>query len=275
MHFKNNLLATNTFNPDDFWQKRLTKVEGLEGVGYARLGKAFNIWGYRVRKQAFYNILHPFAFKFNDADVLDIGSGTGFYIAIWNALQAKKVTGLDITEVSVENLKTKFPEHEFIQLDIGDEIGKLKTTLGNKDFISAMDVLFHIVDDQRFDRAVHNIASLLKPGGYFIYSDNFLKGETIRTKHQVSRSKEYLFDLFEKAGFELIAHKPFMILSNYPIDSKNKLLHAYWYLLENSTAIIKPLGHLYGALLFPIEKILLKQVKDSPSSEIVLLRKKA
>jgi len=269
------LTTTNNFNPDDFWQKRLTKVEGLEGVGYARLGKPFNIWGYKVRKQAFYNLLNPFDFKFNDADVLDIGSGTGFYIAIWNALKAKKVTGLDITEVSVENLKTKFPEHEFIQLDIGDEIGKLKTTLGNKDFISAMDVLFHIVDDQRFDRAVHNIASLLKPGGYFIYSDNFLTGETIRTKHQVSRSKEYLFDLFEKAGFELIAHKPFMILSNYPIDSKNKLLHAFWYLLENSTAIIKPLGHLYGALLFPIEKMLLKQVKDSPSSEIVLLRKKA
>ena len=274
MHFNKLKLTTNTFNPDDFWQSRLTKVEGLEGVGYAKLGKPFNIWGYKVRKQAFYNIINPLNYNFKDADVLDIGSGTGFYIAIWNALKAKKVLGLDITEVAVENLKTKFPEHEFIQLDIGDEIGKLKSTLGNKDFISAMDVLFHIVDDQRFERAVHNIASLLKPGGYFIYSDNFLNGETIRTTHQVSRSKKYLLDLFEKEGLELVAHKPFMVLSNYPIDSKNKLLHAYWFLLENTTALIKPLGHLFGAMLYPIEKILLKQMKDSPSSEIVLLRKK-
>ncbi len=274
MHFNKLKLTTNTFNPDDFWQSRLTKVEGLEGVGYAKLGKPFNIWGYKVRKQAFYNIISPLNYNFKEAEVLDIGSGTGFYIAIWNALNAKKVTGLDITEVAVENLKTKFPEHEFIQLDIGDEIGKLKSTLGNKDFISAMDVLFHIVDDQRFDRAVHNIASLLKPGGYFVYSDNFLNGETIRTTHQVSRSKKYLLDLFDKAGFEVVSHKPFMILSNYPIDSKNKLLHAYWFLLENTTALIKPLGHLFGAMLYPIEKILLKQMKDSPSSEIVLLRKK-
>jgi hypothetical protein len=121
---------------------------------------------------------------------------------------------------------------------------------------------------------VHNIASLLKTGGYFVYSDNFLNGETVRTTHQVSRSKKYLMDLFDKAGFEVVAHKPFMILSNYPIDSKNKLLHAYWFLLENTTALIKPLGHLFGAMLYPIEKILLKKMKDSPSSEIILLRKK-
>jgi 2-polyprenyl-3-methyl-5-hydroxy-6-metoxy-1,4-benzoquinol methylase len=265
---------TENFNPDDFWQSRLTKVEGLEGVGYAKLGKPFNIWGYKVRKQAFYNIINPLKYDFKNAEVLDIGSGTGFYIAIWNALQAKKVTGLDITEVAVENLKIKFPEHQFTQLDIGDEIGKLKATLGHKDFISAMDVLFHIVDDTRFDRAVHNIASLLKPGGYFVYSDNFLNNETIRTKHQVSRSKKYLYDLFENAGLEVVSHKPFMILSNYPADSKNKLLHAYWFLLENTVALIKPLGHLFGAILFPIEKFLLKKVKDGPSSEIVLLRKK-
>lgn len=267
-------MANHTFNPDDFWQNRLTKVEGLEGVGYTKLGKPFNIWGYKVRQQAFYNIINPLKYNFNNAEVLDIGSGTGFYIAIWNALHAKKVTGIDITEVAVENLKTKFPEHHFMQLDIGDDLGKIKSTLGNKDFISAMDVLFHIVDDTRFNRAVHNIASLLKPGGYFVYSDNFLNSETIRTKHQVSHSKKYLMDLFEEAGLELVDHKPFMILSNYPIDSKNKILHAYWYLLENSTALLKPLGHLYGALLYPIEKFLLKKVKDSPSSEIVLLRKK-
>lgn len=266
--------TSNTFNPDDFWQQRLSKVEGLEGVGYAKLGKPFNIWGYKVRQQAFYNIINPLKYNFRAADVLDVGSGTGFYIAIWNALQAKKVTGVDITEVAVENLKTKFPEHQFLQLDIGDDLGQLNHKLGQKDFISAMDVLFHIVDDKRFEKSVHNIASMLKPGGYFIYSDNFLNGDTIRTRHQVSRTKKYLFDLFEKAGFETVDHKPFMVLSNYPVDSKNKLLHAYWYVLENSLALFKPLGHLAGAALYPIEKYLLRRLKDSPSTEIVLLRKK-
>ncbi len=267
-------MAATKFNPDDFWEKRLTKVSGLEGVGYAKLGKPFNIWGYKVRKQAFLNIISQLNTSFENKEVLDVGSGTGFYIAIWHELKAKKITGLDITDVAVENLKKNFPGDNFLQLDIGVEPGTKMAELGNKDLISCMDVLFHIVDDKRFDRAVHNIAALLKQGGYFIYSDNFLNGETVRTMHQASRSKKYLFDLFDKAGFEVVDHKPFMVLSNYPVDSTNKLLHAYWFLLENTVALIKPLGHIAGAILFPIEKFLLKRVKDSPSSEIVLLRKK-
>ncbi len=270
----NKILSTETFNPDNFWQTRLSKVKGLEGVGYAKLGKAFNIWAYKVRRFAFLQILFPVAQKIPKSDVLDIGSGTGFYIDIWSRLGAQKITGLDITPIAVENLKNTFPESTFYQVDIGGNIDSIRSQLDQKDFISAMDVLFHIVDDQRFEQAVINISSLLKKGGYFVYSDNFVQAGTIRTKHQVSHSKEYLFQLFDKAGLEVVSHKPFMILSNYPVDSKNKLLHTYWYFIENTTALIKPLGHLYGALLYPIEKWLIKKMKDSPSSEIVLLRKK-
>ena len=43
------------------------------------------------------------------------------------------------------------------------------------DAVSAFDVLFHIVDDAAYGRAFQNIASLLKPGGWFLWSDNFLK----------------------------------------------------------------------------------------------------
>ena len=62
-------MTTKTFNPDDFWQSRLTKVEGLEGVGYAKLGKPFNIWGYKVRKQAFYNIIDALNFNYQELTV--------------------------------------------------------------------------------------------------------------------------------------------------------------------------------------------------------------
>lgn len=266
-------MTANNFNPNNFWEHRLTKVKGLEGVGYSKLGQPFNNWGYKVRKKAFLNVIQDLHFDFKNADVLDIGSGTGFYIALWNALKAQKVSGVDITEVAVNNLKSIFPESDFLQLDIGADIEAYIPQLGKKDFISAMDVLFHIVDDKRFEKALMNIAALLKKGGYFIYSDNFLKDQTRRTQHQVSHTQEHLYYLFEKAGFELVQHKPFMVLSNYPVDSKNKLLHAYWFVLENTLALIKPLGHLFGALLYPIEVALLKAIKDSPSTEIVLLRK--
>jgi SAM-dependent methyltransferase len=269
------LATTNTnFNPDDFWEQRLTKVKGLEGVGYAKLGKPFNYWAYKVRKAAFLNSFSALNIHLKDSAVLDIGSGTGFYIGIWTELKAASISGVDITQVAVENLKKVFPENNFSQCDIGGDISPYKNELGNKDCISCMDVLFHIVDDARYEKAILNISSLLKPGGYFFFSDNFLKKETKRTQHQVCHTKDHLYALFEKAGLEVVSHKPFMVLSNYPIDSNNKLLHAYWFLIENTVALIKPLGHLFGALLYPIEKILLRTIQDSPSSEIVVLRKK-
>ncbi len=264
----------NKFNPDDFWEQRLSKVKGLEGVGYAKLGRPFNYWAYKVRKAAFLNSFRKLNLNLSNASVLDIGSGTGFYIGIWTELKAASIAGIDITQVSVENLRSVFPNYQFTQVDIGGDITAFQKDLGNKDCISCMDVLFHIVDDVRFEKAIVTISSLLKPGGYFFFSDNFLKNETIRTQHQVCHSKKDLYRMFEKAGLEVVSHQPFMVLSNYPIDSKNKLLHAYWFLLENTVALIKPLGHLFGAILYPIEKILLRSIKDSPSSEIVVLRKK-
>jgi 2-polyprenyl-3-methyl-5-hydroxy-6-metoxy-1,4-benzoquinol methylase len=262
------------FKADEFWEKRLAKISGLEGVGYAKLGKQFNYWGYQVRKYAFMKIFNSLQKDISTCNVLDVGSGTGFYIDIWQKLGAANVTGVDITEVAVANLKKTFPTHLFFQHDISEDISNRKDLLGQFDFISTMDVLFHIVDDLKFEKAVMNIGSMLKQGGYFIYSDNFINGETVRRTHQVSHSKKELFEMFDKAGFEVIQHKPFMVLSNYPVDSKNPFLHVYWFLLENTVALVKPLGSPIGWLLYQVDKLLINLLDKSVSTEIVLLRKK-
>jgi SAM-dependent methyltransferase len=262
------------FKADEFWEKRLTKVSGLEGVGYAKLGKQFNYWGYKVRKYAFLKILHSLNTNLSSAKVLDVGSGTGFYIDIWQKLGANKITGVDITEISVSNLKKTFPDFTFFQHDISADISGRVDLIEQFDYISTMDVLFHIVDDIKFEKAIQNISSMLKKGGYFIYSDNFVNGKTDRRTHQVSHSKDELYLFFEKAGFEIIKHKPFMVLSNYPIDSKNPLLHIYWFFIENIIALIKPLGTPIGWILYQIDKLLINILDKSVSTEIILLRKK-
>lgn len=262
------------FKADEFWEKRLTKVSGLEGVGYAKLGKQFNYWGYKVRKYAFLKIINSLNANFSNANVLDIGSGTGFYIDIWQKLGAKKITGVDITEISISNLKMTFPNLSFFQHDISVDISDRKDLLEQFEYISTMDVLFHIVDDNKFEKAILNISRMLKKGGYFVYSDNFINGSTDRRTHQVSHSKEELYLYFEKAGFEIIKHKPFMVLSNYPVDSKNLLLHFYWFFIENIIALIKPLGTPIGWILFQIDKLLINILDKSVSTEIILLRKK-
>jgi SAM-dependent methyltransferase len=262
------------FKANEFWEKRLEKIKGLEGVGYSKLGKQFNYWGYQIRKYAFLKIFNENTSKAPLDNVLDIGSGTGFYIDIWQKKNAKKIVGVDITNVAVENLKKTFPEHTFFQQDISADISSKTELHAHFNYISCMDVLFHIVDKEKFAAAMKNISTMLKKDGYFIYSDNFLNSETVVLTHQVSYSKKELYRLFHENGFEVVAHKPFMVLSNYPVDSKNIFIHAYWFCLENFVALFKPLGNPIGWLLFQIDKILINILDKSVTSEIVILRKK-
>ena len=267
-------MESQAFNPDNYWEDRLHKISGLEGVGFKKLGMSFNKWAYKVRKQVFLKQVKLLDIKFSEANVLDIGSGTGFYIQTWQDIGVKNITGVDITPTSVTNLKKIFPTHSFFQSDIGDTHFNQSGQYGSFDLISAMDVLFHIVDDNRFEQSITNISSILKSGGYFIYSDNFLNKETIRSKSQVSRSKKYLIDIFAKNNLELVMLKPFMYFTNTPIDSNNILLKANWFLLENGLYVFPFMGNIIGPLMYPIEMLLVNTFKESPTTEFTIFRKK-
>jgi ribosomal protein L11 methylase PrmA len=39
---------------------------------------------------------------FKNTDILDIGSGTGFYVGLWKELSVRSVVGTDITNIAVE-----------------------------------------------------------------------------------------------------------------------------------------------------------------------------
>jgi 2-polyprenyl-3-methyl-5-hydroxy-6-metoxy-1,4-benzoquinol methylase len=263
------------FNPDAYWEDRLQKIKGLEGVGFKKLGKAFNVWAYKVRRKVFLKELKRLNLPLERLNVLDIGAGTGFYIDIWNKLKARSVTGIDLTSASVNQLKTKFPQNKFFVSDIGDKDFRSAAPLGSYDVVSCMDVLFHIIDDQRFEKAIENIAILTKEEGYFIYSDLYLRNrEVMRGESQVCRTKDYLLKVFEKNGFELITFKPFLYLTNNPLDSRNPLLKAYWFLLHNSLYALPFLGNILGPVIYPIEMMLVNASSEGPTTEFTVFRKK-
>ena len=52
-----------------------------------------------------------------------------------------------------------------------------------------MDVLFHIVDDDGYVRAIANLHSLLRPGGMLILTENLVHGDWHRGEHQVEQGR--------------------------------------------------------------------------------------
>ena len=100
-----------------YWEGRLSDAYSLDGVGWRGLGEPFNRWMYRVRRRLFLRRMRPLV-KGRAPDVLDVGSGTGFYVERWLELGAGSVTGSDITSTAVERLSARFPGQEFRRLDV-------------------------------------------------------------------------------------------------------------------------------------------------------------
>ena len=262
-----------SFDNRQYWESRLREHYSLAGVGYLRLGRRYNEWMYRVRGAVFDRVVAGLSPEgWAGRGVLDVGSGTGFYVERWLRLGAR-VTGLDLTEVAVAELRRAFPAAGFLQADIGTA-GAVPLETASFDAVSAMDVLFHIVDDAAYARAFANIAQLLKPRGWFLWSDNFLRHATERVTHQASRSLAESTRLVEAAGFEVVRRVPMFVLMNYPADSRSRLARWGWTALMAPALIAEPLGWLLGAALYPLERALVSAKRESPSTELMVCRRR-
>jgi SAM-dependent methyltransferase len=251
-----------------YWESRLRKDFTLGGVGYIGLGEPFNRWLYRVRRRRIIETLTTLAVA-RKPSVLDIGSGTGFMIQTWQEAGAADIHGCDLTEVAVERLTSQFPSFTFSQLDVGADEFPYRTVF---DAISANDVLFHITDDDAYRRAVNNIFQALKPGGYFIFTDFFPRGETIRAPHQVSRSNEDITSLLSGAGFQIIDRQPVFVLMNNPMKG-GRALRAWWWCLRRVVGLVPWAGGPIGAVLMYPELFLCKYVRRGPSTELMVCRR--
>jgi SAM-dependent methyltransferase len=208
-----------------------------------------------------------------EARVLDVGCGTGFYLHQWRALGARNLAGLDFSSVAVARLRDEFPDVTFFETDIGES--SLPFSTERFDIIGAFDVLFHVVDDERYETALHNIATLLRPDGHTPYSDSFLRGRSKSYRdYWKARSLHDIERLLDKAGFDILDRVPVFVLLNSPVDASSPLHQFLWELAIKFVRRSEAIGFLLGAALYPIELALRKVVSESPSTEIMVCRKR-
>jgi SAM-dependent methyltransferase len=255
-----------------YWEGRLGERFSLEGVGFMGLGSAYNAQMYEVRRALFLRRVQPLVRSWANRDILDVGSGTGFYVGVWKQLGVRSVTGSDITETAVRRLAQRFPRDEFLRCDIGGDVDFGSRTF---DAISACDVLFHIVDDYRYRRAFANLRSLLRPGGWLIFTENFLHGPRIRSPTQVSRSLAEIENIVRSAGLEPLERRPAFVLMTTPVDSHSRLHRAWWAALSRVVAAHERLGELAGRALKPFEIALASRLSEGPTTEMMICRRPA
>jgi SAM-dependent methyltransferase len=197
----------------EYWSRRLRSHYSLRGTGHLSYSEGYNAWLYRAKRRA----LRPVLAGIDPGDrVLDVGSGTGWVVAELLARGAR-VEGCDIAGVAVERLRATFPDVEFFELALGSD--PIPRPDASFDAITALDVLYHVTDDDSWISAVTELSRVLRPGGTLIASDGL--GETDRepAAHVRFRSLARWRQAADTAGLELAETRPlYRWLSRDPGD---------------------------------------------------------
>lgn len=107
-------------------------------------------------------------------EVLDLGSGAGHWIRFYrDVFAARRVVGADISRSCVEALRTSFSGQDQVEIICGD-FSSPDFELGRRfDIVNAIGVVFHIVEDDAWRRALANLARHLSPDGYLVVGGQF------------------------------------------------------------------------------------------------------
>lgn len=255
------------FDPRVYWEERLQRNRGLEGVGYVGLGVPFNRWMYRVRRQVFNRTVQRHLHPSSGSRVLDVGSGTGEYLRCWKQLGATRITGTDITTTAIERLRAELPDMELFTMDIAAPDPPLTS---GYDAVSCMDVLFHIVKEEDLDLALTNMKTALKPGGVAFFSDNFLHTHSGSEKHYRERTLDRYMQALDHAGLRVVERRPMFHLLNRPMDSRSRLLWLWWRCVEKVAAKSYFLAGVLAAIVYPLESVLVRLRREGVSTEIMV-----
>ena len=128
---------------------------------------------YNLVENGIIDILRRHAPRVRGNSVLDVGAGTGHWIDFFHHVLESEVTAVDFSSLSVERLKQRHrgdSSVEVLKLDISEPEASLH---GRFDVINAIGVMFHIVDDDRWRRAVANLCGYLRSGGVAIVGGEF------------------------------------------------------------------------------------------------------
>ena len=260
-----------SIDPTAYWTARHQAHDGLRGVGNIGCSQAYNRWLYRAklhvfRREAMRSVATP-----RLASVLDIGSGTGSIVEQWARLGCRRIVGSDFAGPALAQLRRRFPEFQMEELDIAKSQVSL---LGEFDVVSAIDVLYHLMDETSFNQALQNIYRALRPGGVFIFSDLYSDaGQVASAHHTVHRPWPYAERCLSEAGFIVERRRPQYVLMENPRRSRSALLRLTWRMVSKLASRGELIGSVAGAVLLPIELIATRAVRSAPGLEIFTCRK--
>lgn len=225
------------YEPRKYWESLLDERTGLQGVADPSHAEFALQRGYQAVQENVLRLLTESGLPTLDGvDVLDIGSGSGFWLDMWTLLGARSLTGVELTTVATERLRASHPEVRVVNADISAAGLELAGPYG---LISAMNVMLHVVHDEAFRRAINTMSALLRDDGVILVADPILVRRSTRhpagaADNSVARTLAEWESALSDAGLQITHLRASTVLQGNPIDVKHRLilkaLSAAWWM---------------------------------------------
>lgn len=273
--------AASAFHPREYWSDRVTGDGSLANVGHVALGH-YNRHTYPLRLEALSRAvagLTPAASR-----VFDGGFGEGVYLDYWLLRGAPEVCGVDFSPRAVVSARSR---HPWFDLRLGDLSAREDLAgFGRFDVVTAIDVLYHIVDDAAWAAALGNLVSLVGQGGVFVASDKFPRHGTWQPMVHVRRRSLGMWrSVLAQHGLEIIRRVPVFVLMDDPITCGShpwlgQLSRVQWKgltklirLAAGTPRLHRAVAAMVAGMQLPAERLLLRLLHETPNLELVVARR--
>jgi len=266
------------YDPQAYWEQRLSPKLDISTVGHARLGYAYNYWLYQARFHALDRALRKLHVETHDASVIDVGVGSGAWIPFWQKRGVREISGLDITAASVSTLSQRYPNLRFYQGNICADVSCIGEPA---DIVTAFDILFHVTEDVAFAQAGRNLAKMVKPGGLLFISDSFCKTGIGPFYHEYHRSYDAYAEMLTSNSMRTILVAPIFFTMTTTMcnrDSAKRLASFTLACLQrvqrlNARRWTAWLNHVIGASLCLVDSILAARLTTGPSLKVLVAKR--
>jgi SAM-dependent methyltransferase len=272
------------YSATDYWSE-LHERDDLSTVGQSGLPPAINAWLYRILARNLRSFVRRQRLVTPPPDrIFEVGSGTGEWIPFWRAQGVARIDGCDLVPIAVDRLNARYGSTGRFQVA---EIGRPGPTDLPIDrrypLVTIMNVLLHVTDDDRFERALHQVAELVEPGGALLLVEPILRDPTFsRPFDPAMTSRARPLDAYaaplQAAGLDLVALEAATVLGNNPIEAGSPAaFHRYqrvWRWVARRTKAKPATARWIGPLLSAGDRLALR-TGAAPSSKIAFFKRPA
>lgn len=260
----------------------------LRSVGWPSLSEEFNIIKYRSEADTFNSIIETEFQGANELTFMEVGCGIGFFTEIvYEAADKAKIkiqmTCLDISKTALDIVSKKYPNARCIQRNLLDST----VDDGEKfNIVSALMVLLHLNDVQKYQEALINTAKMVKKNGILIIyepliSKNYSPFLSLNYSQFIGNSythpKFYLDNILANMGFvneqetsgaSWMLNSPIQSSSKITFTIKNTVWKALYFFVYKRAIVTR----IFSSLIYWVDRYL-KNQRGADSGTFVVYRK--